>query len=263
MIADLKKIGLTEYEGKIYACLLGAGRLPARGIAQLSLVPQTAVYPNLKSLLAKGLIQQFDGPARSFEALRPSVALPAYLERKRRTLYEIEPLLVAQAEQAHTQVPRENREILNLSVGQTASLEIYYHALEHAKESIYILGWHLHTVKDKYTFLQRFKPALRRGIDARILLLGGQEKAWELIKAYQTAGIRMRYMPLQGEYLTMLIVDGVECKITLKDKRLPERYNIHVRDPSLAAALQRYFMDCWNKGHDLHPDKFLNKKGNK
>ena len=62
MEEELRKIGLTPYETKIYQVLLSYGRLGAKEIAERSKVPPTAVYPNLKSLISKNLIQKFQDP---------------------------------------------------------------------------------------------------------------------------------------------------------------------------------------------------------
>ncbi len=109
----------------------------------------------------------------------------------------------------------------------------------------------MHKVQDKYTFLQNFKDPLKRKVDVRLLLTGGPEKEWDLLAAYKRAGIKIKYFPLEKDKFTLFIVDGEECKMTLKDKSFPEKYNIHVHDSSLAAAMESYFLECWKKAEEL------------
>ncbi len=249
---ELKALDLTEYEAKVYKELLRGKKCSAKQLALQSTVPPTAVYPTLRMLGKKNLIQEFTGDPRTFEAIDPKIAIPAYIENKKKFFDTKSQEILQEIEQLRkekTIVPE--KEILSLSLGQTASVLIYENALKNAKKSIYILGWKMHKIKDKYTFLHKFKEALKRKVDIRILLTGRPEKAWELVQAYEKAGIKIKYFPLEKDKFTMLITDGEECKLTLKDKTLPDRYNIHIHDTSLAFALESYFKDCWKKAKDV------------
>ena len=63
---ELKTIGLTEYEAKIYKELVKGKKLTAKQLAEQSTVPPTAVYPTLQSLRKKNLIQEFSGEQKQF-----------------------------------------------------------------------------------------------------------------------------------------------------------------------------------------------------
>ncbi|HLC71876.1 MAG TPA: helix-turn-helix domain-containing protein [Candidatus Nanoarchaeia archaeon] len=262
MNRELRSLGLTSYETKIYRCLLEYGKLNARGIAQHSGVPPTAVYPNLKTLVERGLIQQLHGEVSLFQALAPSLALPSFVEREKKKLTALQETIVEQGEKLlqSKQIIKE-REVLHLSYGKEFSSAIYFDALERVQKTFYILGWLFLKVGNKYEFLQKFKKALRRGVDIRILLTGPPDKNWELLKTYQEAGIKTRYLPLNN--FSILVVDGKECKITLKDRKLPEKINLHILDESLARAMHTYYLDQWDKAEELHPEKYLKyTKGN-
>jgi sugar-specific transcriptional regulator TrmB len=251
----LKAIGLTDYESKIYLTLLEQGKLNAKKISEISKVPPTAVYPNIKSLHKKNLIQIFDGEVKTFEALHPELSIPTFLEQRRQELYNQEKEIIPLAIELKNKPKIESKvnDILNISTGQAASTQIYYKTIDEAKKSIFIMGWRLHEVKNKYTFLQKFKPALKRKVDIRILLTGRPEKAWELIKAYQRAGIKIKYLPLENDKFTLTICDNKDCKITLKRRDLPEQYNIFIHDISLANAMQSYFLENWNQAKIINP----------
>ena len=56
-VPGLKKLGLTEYEAKIYATLIKAGSKTAGELAFLSSVPRTKMYGSLRELEKKGLVK--------------------------------------------------------------------------------------------------------------------------------------------------------------------------------------------------------------
>ncbi|MDP3729079.1 MAG: helix-turn-helix domain-containing protein [bacterium] len=252
---ELKTLGLTEYEAKIYKELLRGQRFTAKQLAECSTVPPTAVYPTLQSLRKKNLIQEFSGEQKQFEALDPKIAIPAYMENKKKILERNSEIILQEIEQLKKEktIPFQ-KEILSLSLGQKASVAIYENMIKKAKKTIYIIGWRMHKIKDKYTFLHHFKEPIKRKVDVRLILTGGSEKAWELIQAYERAGIKIKYLPLEQDKFTMLIIDGEECKITLKDKTFSEKYNIHVHDTSLSLALEMYFKNCWKKAKNIQKD---------
>lgn len=253
---EFKRLGLTEYETKIYRELVKGQKLSAKKLAEKTTVPATAVYPTVKTLMKKKLVQEFSGETKEFQAIKPELAIPEFIENKKKELSQMEEETlqeIKRLKQEKTTLPV--KDILTLSLGQKASVMIYEDSIQKAKKSIYILGWRMHKIKDKYTFLQHFKDPIKRKVDVRLLLTGGPEKAWDLIKAYKRAGIHVKYFPLEKDKFTLLTVDGEECKITLKDKNLPEKYNLHIHDPSLANAMESFFLDCWKKAQDIKDQK--------
>jgi len=44
IVEGLRKLGLTEYEAKAYAALVGMGEASAREVHELSGVPRTRIY---------------------------------------------------------------------------------------------------------------------------------------------------------------------------------------------------------------------------
>jgi Sugar-specific transcriptional regulator TrmB len=54
IVVGLKKLGLTEYEARAYAALVGLGEATAREIHEASRVPRTRIYDILRDLGGKG-----------------------------------------------------------------------------------------------------------------------------------------------------------------------------------------------------------------
>ena len=247
---ELRLLGLTQYETKIYHTLLARGKLTAQELAEYSKVPPTAVYPNIKSLLSKKLVQQFSGKIRLFEALNPEMALPAFIERKKEHLSALQQALIQEAKRTrNSQHITPPKEVIQLAQGNKISEALYQTFEEKAEQSLYILGWFMYKIKDKYTHLQRLRKLVQQKVDVRLILIGRKEKQWSVITAYQKAGIPIRYLPLEN--FSLVICDGKDCKITLKSRELPEKMHILVHDNDLASAMQSYFLMTWEKAEEI------------
>ncbi len=244
---ELKKLGLSPYETKIYLALLKHGRMPVREIAEKSTVPPTAVYPNLKKLVQKNLIQEFSGAVAFFEAVDPNIAIPSFIHQRKKSLEELETRLVEQAMSiSQDKQVLKAPEVLNVSVGREASSSIYFDALKRTTKTYYILGWTFRTTGVKFAKLQHLVEAKKKGIDVRIIVTGTEIKEWSILKEYMKQGIKLRYYPLNN--FSLLVVDGRECKITLKNPEYDQKFNIHIKDASLSEAMQSYFLGMWEKG---------------
>lgn len=252
----LKQIGLNGYESKIYLTLLQYGRLDAKLISQYSEVPPTAVYPNLKSLLEKGLIQKFEDKITSYQILPPETSISGYIENKKKEMTKIEEELVSRSKEAFkNKVIQPKPEIVHLSQGKETSEQIYLDTLSRTEKTYYVLGWTFRTVANKYTNLHKYAAAIKkRKVDMRVIITGGGKKMYPVIKAYLEAGIKMRYFPLEN--FSIFISDERECKITLKDKAYAQRYNLQVIDLNLSKVLQKYFLDIWEKSTEISPELF-------
>lgn len=71
MINKLRKLGLSEYEAKVYVALVGIGKATAREIHEVSGVPRARVYDVLNRLASKGFVDVEDGEPKRFKAVDP------------------------------------------------------------------------------------------------------------------------------------------------------------------------------------------------
>jgi len=71
IVEGLKKLGLTEYEAKAYASLVGLGEATAREIHEASRVPRTRVYDILKDLAEKGFVEFIQGSPTYYRVVEP------------------------------------------------------------------------------------------------------------------------------------------------------------------------------------------------
>ena len=71
MIEKLKKLGLSEYEAKVYVALVGIGKATAREIHEVSGVPRARVYDVLNRLVSKGFVDVEEGELKRFKPVEP------------------------------------------------------------------------------------------------------------------------------------------------------------------------------------------------
>ncbi len=71
IVGGLRKLGLTEYEAKAYAALVGMGEASAREIHELCGVPRTRIYDILRDLAGKGFVEYVQGSPSSYRAVEP------------------------------------------------------------------------------------------------------------------------------------------------------------------------------------------------
>jgi len=91
--SKLEKWGLEPLEAQVYLALLGnADSAGASAIATLAGIPRPSVYPVLRSLAEKSLIENGQGYGSQFAALPPDEALPRLIATEKENLSEREQL---------------------------------------------------------------------------------------------------------------------------------------------------------------------------
>lgn len=71
--------GLSEYEAKVYLCLVGLGHSSARKVSRFCDVTRTKIYDTLKKLIDAGLVIEIPGSPKRFVSIAPEDALSAFL----------------------------------------------------------------------------------------------------------------------------------------------------------------------------------------
>src|SRR5919205_320713 len=82
----LQQLGLNAYESRSYLVLVGHPRFKALELAARAHVPRQKIYEVLDSLTEKGFAQVVQEKTKLFSAVEPSLAIPAYLARRRQLL---------------------------------------------------------------------------------------------------------------------------------------------------------------------------------
>ena len=90
---ELSKLGLTEYQSKVYSALASLGPSGVTEINRLSTVPRTKVYETLQELVSKGMVEFQPGRPAVYRAVRPSVLIKRLTEDYMDTARNAERLL--------------------------------------------------------------------------------------------------------------------------------------------------------------------------
>ena len=246
---ELKKIGLTDYESKIYLSLIVNGKSDASLISQKSQVPITAVYPNLKGLIKKGLIQRIDSENSYFEAINPKIALNTLIEKQHSLLKETKDDLLEKIRTLPNKTKEGNKDIVSLSQGVEASTEVTKEFISTVRKSFYIIGWRFRSSHRINQFLRDMNYMRKRHIDVKVILTLKNKQTKELAEECKKYKIPLKYYPIEN--FSIIIKDKEECKITLKGLDLPERINLHIKDDDLTQALTDYFLIVWKKAKEI------------
>ena len=73
IVEQLQKVGLTEYEAKVYSSLLKDHLNSATKLSEKSGVPRTKIYSVLESLENKGWVKIYSGAPLLFKPVHPDI----------------------------------------------------------------------------------------------------------------------------------------------------------------------------------------------
>ena len=72
---ELTKLGLTEYQAKVYYALVSLGPSGVSEINHLSNVPRTKIYETLEELITQGVVEFQPGRPLIYRAVRPAILI--------------------------------------------------------------------------------------------------------------------------------------------------------------------------------------------
>ena len=93
VVEKLQKVGLTEYEAKVYVGLLGDHLSTATRLSEKSGVPRTRIYSVLQSLASKGWVKIYSGIPLLFKAVDPQAVFERIKEDYTEFLESVEATL--------------------------------------------------------------------------------------------------------------------------------------------------------------------------
>ncbi|MFT7615399.1 MAG: sugar-specific transcriptional regulator TrmB [Candidatus Woesearchaeota archaeon] len=247
---SLSGLGLTPYERKIYRALLSFGKMDAKAISEHSGVPPTAVYPNVKTLVAKELVSQYDAEPKEFEAVEPTVGL-------KRFRFKQEKILRKETEDSVTElqalydgqtIPIEGRTPVTVTQGLESSRDFTVSQLETVSKTMYIFDWQFRSKSKRTQFANMFGQLLKRKIDLRIILPVVNENVQFMMD--HVPGLRKCIRLYDVNNYSVVIYDDTAAKITLM-KGTSNRYNIHIHDPDFSVGLKEFFLLVWDKAKKI------------
>ena len=98
---ELAKLGLTEYQSKVYSALTSLGPSGATEINRFSGVPRTKVYETLQELISRGCVEFQPGRPALYRSVRPMILIKMLTEGYMSSAQKAERLLEGQYETVH------------------------------------------------------------------------------------------------------------------------------------------------------------------
>ena len=249
----LRSLGLTDYETRVYLAALHhpLSRIPE--IAGSSGVPQPKVYPTVKRLLARGLLQGHLGSVNTYSALPPRDAFGPLIgeleQRASEASRVVERLGTVHAEAEDSIGAREGR--IKLFQGRQAIRRNFLELVARAESSIAIIARLPLMVRDDD---QQIEEAVARGVKVRILLEAPDDYDFssdDVFRHQKELGAESRRLPRVP--LRLGLFDGRLAILPMQDTAQKSRgfMMLEVRNEGLAEGLLGIFELLWEKARPL------------
>ncbi|MFC7068073.1 TrmB family transcriptional regulator [Halobaculum lipolyticum] len=265
-MADLRDLGLSEYESRAYRALLDVGPATAKELSEASGVPMGRVYDVLNSLERHRLARsQAASRPKKYLAVEPDAALDRLLEERKRELDE-------QAEQYEAVVAELSTE---LEAGDPPEEQFWTAALG-PEETADLLLERLAAADDRVVMIaaapasgldigdlgeaiaEELEAALERGVEVSLLLA-------EELPAKLPESVGERYFERMADHPnfevrtagglrgTFTLVDDAEVCMEVASPVDPgESFAmIDLKDPEFAGDVRRTFRERWNDASRL------------
>jgi len=225
VVEKLQKIGLTEYEAKVYVTLLKDHLNSAGKLSEKSGVPRTKIYLVLESLERKGWIRVYSGIPLLFKAIDPRDIFRKIRENYSDFLQSIEMTLDKEVPEM-----KEKFMILKFDVGLTNLKE----EMRKAKTI-----WINNATMD---FVKKVKDVFREDAEVRVLLFPGEKKMGNKNVQFREAGVKIVCMVRNKEVPSISITLDESRTFTVFEDPVTHQY---VVDEMLYDECARCFLN-WN-----------------
>jgi sugar-specific transcriptional regulator TrmB len=265
-MADLRDIGLSEYEANAYRALLRTGPATAKELSAESGVPMGRVYDVLGSIESQHLVRsQAASRPKKYVAVEPETALDRLLDDRKRELRE----KASQYEDVVDDLTRELDEpeapedgFWTAAVGPEAALDLLLERIDAASDSVVLVsgtpasGWELDDVSGRV--FARLEAAVDRGVEVSVLLSGELARSLpEDVNARyaEVLADEPSYEVRVGESIdgNVTIVDGAEVCLEVSNPVQPgEAFaTIDLQDTGFAADVHDAFEESWTDADTL------------
>ena len=176
---ELKKLGLGEYESKVYLSLLKHGSLDGKTLSKLSAVPQSKIYEILYGLSDKRFVSVLDVKPKRFKAIEPELAVKHYLRLQKEKIEELEKTLPTQLKSIKKIPAQKPEEMITVYRGKKNTHPLVIGKFITAQKY----------VKDMFTFdylpasvLREIEHCIQRGVRIQMLATKKSKESLALMK---------------------------------------------------------------------------------
>ncbi|QZX99786.1 TrmB family transcriptional regulator [Halobaculum rubrum] len=265
-MADLRDLGLSEYESRAYRSLLDIGPATAKELSESSGVPMGRVYDVLNSLERHRLARsQAASRPKKYLAVEPDAALDRLLEEKRRELDEQAEQYEAVVEELSTELDAgdpPDEQFWTAALGPEETADLLLERLSAADERVVMIaaapasGLDIGAVGEAIT--EELESALERGVAVSLLLS-------EELPGQLPEGVGERYFDRMADHPNFVVrtAPGLRGTFTLVDDaevcmEVPSPVDpdesfamIDLKDPEFAGDVRRTFRERWEESSPL------------
>jgi len=265
-MADLRDLGLSEYEASAYRALLRTGPATAKELSEESGVPMGRVYDVLGSIESQHLVRsQAASRPKKYVAVEPDTALDRLLEDRKRELREKADQYEAVVDEleADLRTPSEPDEgFWTAALGPGDSLDLLLERIDAADDSVRLVAGFESTsfeVADTTSrIVDHLEDALERGVDVSVLI--SQELSSNIPEE-----VNERYLAVLAEHPdyevrigpvvegNVTIVDDAEVCLEVTNPVEPDESfaMIDLHDSAFAADVYEVFAATWTDAATL------------
>jgi len=225
VVEKLQKVGLTEYEAKVYLSLLKDHLNSATKLSEKSGVPRTKIYQVLESLEHKGWIRIYSGIPLLFKAVDPHEVFEKVKKDYGEFLESIQATLSKEAMEM-----KEKFVILKFDVG----LRDLKEEMKKAKTI-----WINNATAD---FVKKVSDAFSEGTEVRVLLFPGEKRIDSKNVQFREAEVKIVCMVRNKEVPSMSITLDESRTFTVFEDPVNHQY---VVDEMLYDECAKCFLE-WN-----------------
>lgn len=232
LVAQLQRIGFTQYEAQVYITLARAGALNGNEISLASQVPSSKTYETLRKLVGKGAVSSFaEGDTVRYLALPPAQVIKRYRERISATLDQLE------VELGQLTAYEAEEQVLSMR-GELSVLAHAREAVAAAHREVYISLWN----EELPALRKALLDADGRGVRLHVMLYGATP---ELGKAHVYSHLHTEIVRSRiGGRLLVLVADD-ERTVVARFAAGNQVYGFSSQNQALALLAKEYL------GHDI------------
>ncbi|WP_313691228.1 TrmB family transcriptional regulator [Halorarum halobium] len=265
-MADLRDLGLSEYEARAYRALLDAGPATAKELSDSSGVPMGRVYDVLNSLERHRLARsQAASRPKKYVAVEPDAALDRLLEEKRRELDETAQQYERVVEELSTELEAgepPDEQFWTAAVGAAETGDLLLERISAADDRVAMIasapasGLDLGEIGE--SVMEELEAALERGVDVSLLMERALPPRLPESVGRQYAD-RLAEHPnfdvrtAEGVRGTFTLVDDAEVCLEVPSPVDPETSfaMIDLKDPEFAGDARERFQSRWSEAEPL------------
>jgi sugar-specific transcriptional regulator TrmB len=266
-MANLRDVGLSEYEAEAYRALLHTGPATAKELSDESGVPMGRIYDVLGSIESQHLVRsQAASRPKKYVAVEPDTALDRLLDDRKRELRE----KAAQYEEVVEELTRDLKTptapddgFWTAALGPADSIDLLLERIDAADNSVLLVAGSASSSFDvadaSGRILDHLEDAMERGVSVSVLI--SQTLAADLPEA-----VNERYVAVLAEHPNYEVRIGptVEGNVTIVDDaevclEVPNPVDpdesfamIDLQDPAFAGDVGAVFDDTWTDATTLN-----------